>query len=249
MTSQNCKTSIINGFVLLVVYLIAMPVLGQEKKTLLFDTHHGQNARNAEVFNGLLPQNSQATVTVNEAEITEATLKGKEALIFFSLTKPLADNEKKAIVQYLKNGGSLLLIFDEERRTPLSAVGINDVITPFGMELTGDAPVRHNCGAIAEKSEVCSERRELPYSGGRSIKGGTVISKVNDEGNYVHSAYKDLPGKGKIVVMSDGMAGLLMGMPDGERFSGTGPSDSKYWGKDSQVFMQEIFAFLLRHGK
>ena len=246
MVFQRFKTFSRDKLVLLLACLIALPVIGQEKKTLLFDTYHGQNARNAEVFNGLLPQNSKANVIINEAEITDATLKGKEALIFFSLTKPLADNEKKAIVQYLKNGGSLLLIFDEERRTPLSAVGINDVITPFGMELTGDAPVRHNCGAIAEKSDVCKDRRELPYSGGRSIKGGTVISRVNDEGNYIHSAYGILPGKGKLIVMSDGMAGLLMGMPDGERFSGTGPSDSKYWGKDSQVFMKEIFAFLLK---
>jgi hypothetical protein len=35
-----------------------------------------------------------------------------------------------------------------------------------------------------------------------------------------------------------------MGRPDGERFHGTGPSDSKYWGKDSKIFMQEILKFL-----
>jgi hypothetical protein len=55
-----------------------------------------------------------------------------------------------------------------------------------------------------------------------------------------------LPEDEKIIVMSDGMAGLLLGRPDGERFSGTGPSDSKYWGKDSRIFMQEILAFLLK---
>jgi len=46
--------------------------------------------------------------------------------------------------------------------------------------------------------------------------------------------------------MSDGMAGLLMGGADGVRFSGTVPSDSKYWGKDSRVFMMEILAFLIQ---
>lgn len=220
--------------------------IAQQKKTLLFDTFHGQNARNAEVFNGLLPKNANAMIAVNEVELNDATLNDKNALILFSLTKPLTAGEKDAIVKYLRAGGSLLLIFDEERRTPLEAVGINDVITPFGMSLTADTPARHNCGAIAEKSGVCSAKRELPYSGGRSVKGGTVISKVNDEGNYVHSAYTQLPGNGKLIVMSDGMAGLLMGGPDGVRFSGTGPSDSKYWGKDSKVFMEEIFAFLLK---
>lgn len=230
----------------LALIMSAPSLTAQQKKEIIFDTVHGQNARNAEVFNGLLPKNSNATISVNTAEINDDTLKDKEAIILFSLTRPLTHAEKSAIVQYLRSGGSMVLIFDEERRTPLNGVGINDVITPFGMSLTADAPVRHNCGAIAGKSEVCAAKRELPYSGGRSIKGGTVISKVNDEGDYVHSAYAILPGNGKLIVMSDGMAGLLMGGPDGVRFSGTGPSDSKYWGKDSRVFMEEIFAFLLR---
>ncbi|MEX2233802.1 MAG: hypothetical protein WD824_16675 [Cyclobacteriaceae bacterium] len=241
------STMLIIRFMIAIALIVPVQSsIAQQKKTLVFDTFHGQNARNAEVFNGLLPQSASAVVSVNEAELNDASLKDKEALVLFSLTKPLTENEKKAIVKYLRAGGSMLLIFDEERRTPLKTIGINDVITPFGMSLTEDAPVRHNCGAIAEKSEICADKRELPYSGGRSIKGGTVISKVNDEGNYVHSAYTNLPGNGKLIVMSDGMSGLLMGGPDGVRFSGTGPSDSKYWGKDSKVFMEEVFAFLLK---
>jgi hypothetical protein len=130
-----------------------------------------------------------------------------------------------------------------KRRTKLTEVGVNDFLKTFGVEFTDDAPVRHNCGAIAEKNRICSDRRELPYSGGRSIIGGEVVSRVNDEGNYIHCAYKP-NGKGKIILMSDGMAGLLMGSADGVRFSGTNPSDSKYWGKDSEVFMKEILIFL-----
>jgi hypothetical protein len=231
------------GFVL-VMTTLSLPA--QQKRMLVFDSFHGQNARNAEVFNGLLPADVNASVTLNETEINDAALKDKKALVIFSPTKTFSETEKKSIVQYLHAGGSMLLIFDEERRTPLELVGVNDLISPFGMSLTENAPVRHNCGAVAEKSEVCSDRRELPYSGGRSIKGGTVISKVNDDGNFIHSAYANLPANGKLIVMSDGMAGLLMGGPDGVRFSGTGPSDSKYWGKDSKVFMEEIFAFLLK---
>ena len=37
------------------------------------------------------------------------------------------------------------------------------------------------------------------------------------------------------------------GRADGVRFSGTKPSDTKYRGKDSRIFMQEIFAFLLKN--
>ncbi len=232
---------------LVVLFSVAIPfvVFGQNCKTMVYDAFHGQNPRNGEVFNKLLPNDSSSVIEINSKEIGDSTFKDKYGLILFSPTKTFLDKEKLAIVKYLQSGGSLLLIFDEERRTSLNGVGINDIIIPFGIEFTDDAPVRHNCGAIADSSFICAGKRELPYSGGRSIKGGNVISKVNYEGNYIHCAYLKTPAGGKIIVMSDGMAGLLLGRPDGERFSGTGPSDSKFWGKDSKVFMQEILQFMI----
>jgi hypothetical protein len=228
--------------VIVLASILSNNVFGQDKK-LLFDTFHGQNPQNGETFNTLLLPSS-GSIEINSKKIEKSILKKKHSLIIFSPTKTFLEDEKRAIIKFLKSGGSLLLIFDEERRTPLNLVGVNDIIIPFGMELTSDAPVRHNCGAVADSSQICAANRELPYSGGRSITGGNIISRVNDEGKYVHSAYKRLPRGGKIIVMSDGMAGLLMGRPDGERFHGTGPSDSKYWGKDSKIFMQEILKFL-----
>jgi hypothetical protein len=246
MKTSN-KTSHLIYFVALVIIayssIVPTVVFGQNK-ILVFDTHHGQNPGNGETFNKLLPPNS-GSVEISSDIISKSVLKKKHSLIIFSPNKPFQDSEKQAIRKFLKSGGSMLLIFDEERRTPLN-VGVNDFIRPFGMELTGNAPVRHNCGAIADSSEVCSGKREMPYSGGRSITGGKVISRVNDEGNYIHAAYTNLRRGGKLIVMSDGMAGLLMGMPNGERFSGTGPSDSKYWGKDSEIFMKEILKFLVQ---
>lgn len=215
----------------------------QQLKTMVFDSFHGQNPQNAKTFQGLLQAKTKADIILSQTTINDSVLLDKHALILFSPTKPFTAPEKEAIVKYLNQGGSLLLIFDEERRMKLNEVGVNDFVKPFGIEFTGDAPVRHNCGAIAEKSKICEKRRELPYSGGRSIVGGEVISRVYDDGNYIHSAYKT-NGKGKIILMSDGMAGLLLGRKDGERFSGTGPSDSKYWGGDSEIFIKEILTFL-----
>lgn len=232
-------------FVILYTATITNVALCQGKKILVYDAFHGQNPENAKTFNSLLPNNSGSTIELSTKKISDTILQGKDGLILFSPTKPFLDNEKRMIVKYLQSGGSLLLIFDEERRMSLNGVGVNDIITPFGIELTEDAPVRHNCGAIADSSDICKGKRELPYSGGRSIKGGNIISRVNDEGNYIHCAYLKLSAGGKLIVMSDGMAGLLLGRPDGERFNGTGPSDSKYWGKDSRVFMMEILAFLV----
>lgn len=215
----------------------------QKSKEMVFDTFHGQNPKIATTFQGLLPTRLKTNIISTQQLITDSLLIGKHAIIVFTPTKPFGSDEKETIVKYLKNGGSLLLICDEERRMKLAEVGVNDIVKPFGIEFTADAPVRHNCGAIAEKSLICSDRRELPYSGGRSIMGGEIVSRVNDEGNYIHCAYKTI-GNGKIILMSDGMAGLLLGSRDGVRFSGTTPSDSKYWGKDSEVFMKEILAFL-----
>ena len=242
----NFHTNLVKTLLILYVFLgQAFLLKAQQPKTMVFDTFHGQNSKNAQTFQGLLPAKTKATINLSQTSITDSVLSGTHALILFSPTKPFTATEKETIVKYLNQGGSMLLIFDEERRTKLEEVGVNDFVKPFGIEFTGDIPVRHNCGAIAEKSNICKTRRELPYSGGRSIAGGEVISRVYDEGNYIHCAYKTT-GKGKIILMSDGMAGLLLGRKDGERFSGSNPSDSKYWGKDSEVFMEEIFAFLAK---
>ena len=228
-------------FVLLCIFSYQPGVA--QKKTFVFDLSHGRNGRIAQGWKEILLDSTLYTLGTSEDQLDADALAGKDVLILFSPNTPFEPTEKEAIQAYLQEGGSLLLMFDEERRTPMS-VGINDIISPFGIELTENAAARHNCGAIAEKSIVCADRRELPYSGGRSIKGGTVISKVNDEGDYVHAAYVNLDGGGKLVVFSDAMAALLLGGPDGIRFSGTGPNDSKYWGKDSEVFMKEIIAFV-----
>lgn len=219
-------------------------VYGQKGSKLIFDISHGQNPKIAKGWNEYLLNDSEDKIEVNSQEIRKKNLKKAKAVVIFSPTAEFKESEIKAMINYLNRGGSLLLIFDEERRTPLD-VGINRIIDPFGLSLTEDVPVRHNCGAVAERNEICSARRELPYSGGRSIIGGNVISKVYDDGEFVHCAYIKTKKNGKLIVMSDGMAGLLMGEPDGVRFSGTDPSNSKYWGKDSEIFMKEILAFLL----
>ncbi|WPR76330.1 hypothetical protein [Algoriphagus sp. NG3] len=238
---QGFRTALL----ILLASLWGMSVEAQENKKLLFDTSHGQNPRNAEVFENLIHRGGISDAQVTAAAVDKADWSNSNVLILFSPTEEVEELTEREILEFLDSGGSMLLIFDEERRTPLEKVGVNKLLIPYGLELTEDTPVPHNCGAVSVPGEVTKAARQLPYSGGRSIKGGTVISRVYADGNYVHSAFVRTKAGGKVVVMSDGMAGLLMGEKDGVRFSGTGPGDSKYWGKDSQVFMQEVFAFLL----
>lgn len=225
--------------------ILSTQVYGQNKINIGFDVAHGQNVKIAEGWNSSLFKDSEIEVVPISDSIKNLALGQYDAIVLFSPTKVFTETEIKNLVRYVEKGGSLLVIFDEERRTPLN-VGINQVITPFGISLTENIPVRHNCGAVTTGDTlVCKGIRELPFSGGRSVKGGTVISKVYDEGDYVHAAYQLLKRGNKIIVMSDGMAGLLLGSKDGIRFSGTNPSDSKYWGKDSELFMWEIIQFLV----
>lgn len=226
----------------LIVLVLITPAVGLAQ-VVLFDTSHGQNKRIGDGYNRTYGTGT-FTVRTDSTKLTPTLLATVQGLILFSPTQPLTPDEKEAVVSFLKAGGRLLLIIDEERRTPLN--GINDIILPFGMELTGNTPVPHNCGAVAEPGEICAERRELPYSGGRSITGGTVISRVYTDGDYVHSAWTTTPSGRKIVVMSDGMNGLLLGGADVIRLQGTSPQDTTYWGKDSEVFMKEVLSFLMK---
>jgi hypothetical protein len=50
------------------------------------------------------------------------------------ITKPEVD----AIVAYVRRGGSLLLVMDEERRSSLKSTGVNEIIKPFGLAFTDD---------------------------------------------------------------------------------------------------------------
>lgn len=213
-----------------------------QHKTVLFDIYHSNFPGGADLFAELLSE-TDTEFQVNSEQITSEALADVDGFILYFPKTPISESEKEAIISFINMKGSLFLVFDEERRTPSN--NINDIIKPFGLELTENLPYVHNCGAIAEKSEVCAGRREIPFSGGRGVIGGNVISKVYMEGDHVHSAYQVLENGSKIMVMSDGMAALLMGEDEGVRLTGTKPADTRYWGKDSEIFMKEMLLFFL----
>ena len=118
------------------------------------------------------------------------------------------------------------------------------------MKLTGDTPRIANTGAIAKAGEINRGDRQVPYDGGREIQGGTPFAfQLDRNGNPAqpYAAYKKLDGGGRIVVMAEGMASLFLGSPDGVRMyeNPADPDNTKWWGKDSQVFMEEVLAWLL----
>src|SRR5437763_6454284 len=154
---------------------------------------------------------------VREAATTES-LKGSQLVYFRAPNGTFTESEKAAIVAHVNQGGSLLLVLDEEKRQSLAKTGVNDILAPFGMRLSGDTPRIVNTGAIAKAGEINRADRQVPYDGGREIFGGTPFAFQLDAGGQPaqpFAAYKKLESGGRIVVMAEGMASLFLGSPDG----------------------------------
>lgn len=219
------------------------------KSRVYYDHAHGQFGPNAALAE--LKARIGFTISLHEQVITPEALKSVGLLYLRAPSKEFSDAERDAIVAFVKGGGSLLLVVDEEQRQSLATTRVNDLIEPFGMKLTADTPYLHNCGAIAKSGEINRGDRELPYSGGRAVEGGTPFAyQLDKDGKPAQpfAAWKKVDGGGRIVVMAEGMASLFLGGPDGVRLSGA-PRDAQgtnYWGKDSALFMEEVLAWLLR---
>ena len=156
---------------------------------------------------------------VRDAATTES-LRGSQLVYFRAPNETFTESEKAAIVAYVNKGGSLLLVLDEEKRQSLAKTGVNDILAPFGMKLSGDTPRIVNTGAIAKAGEINRADRQVPYDGGREIFGGTPFAfQLDRNGNPAqpYAAYKKLDNGARIVVMAEGMASLFLGSPDGVR--------------------------------
>lgn len=190
-----------------------------------------------------------ARIVSSKSPITPDAIRECGVLILRVPVKEITADESAAIVNFVRGGGSLLVAFDEERRSSLGTTRINDVIAPFGMRLTDDTEHLHNTGAIVKQGAINAGDREVPFSGGRAIEGGTAFGwQLNEDGTPggVFAASTTFGQAGKVVVLSDAMATLFLGTPDGKRLTGVprDPTRTTYWGKDSAIFMEEVLTWL-----
>lgn len=186
-----------------------------------------------------------------DAPASAATLNGCRVLVLRVPTQEIKQDEREAILDFVRKGGSMLLAFDEERRAPLETTRVNDLITPFGLKLTADTEYLHNNGAIVKKGAINAADRELPFSGGRAVEGGTPFGwQLDKDGKpgQVFAASTAAGKTGKVAVLSDAMATLFLGTPEGVRLTGVprDPSRTTYWGKDSAIFMEELLTWLIK---
>jgi hypothetical protein len=214
-------------------------------KKIYFDMAHGEAPWPPQML--ALGKSVGYEIEPGSGPVAAEALRGSQLLYLRAPNKALQDSEKLAIVAFVKAGGSLLLVLDEEERQKLAVVGVNDVIRPFGLELSGDTLRIVNTGAVAKAGEINKADREIPYDGGRQVFGGTPFAyQLDREGKPAQpsAAYAKLANGARIVVMGEGMASLFLGVPEGVRLT-VEPGNPKWWGKDSLIFMEEVLSWLL----
>jgi hypothetical protein len=194
----------------------------------------------------------QAVILKNPEVITKESLCGVR-LLELTIARPYTPAERECVEAFLRGGGSLFAVIDEESRTPLLADGVQSILAPFGLAYTADTPYLHNCGALARKGAVVHADYELPYSGGRSVTGGEpFVWRLDEKGApaEIAAAYLEIPGGGRIVAMAEGMTYLGMGTAEGVRLTGINndPALTTYWGKDAQAFLKDVRCWLQHCG-
>lgn len=241
-----------------ILIMLAISVNAQ-KKTILLDVSHEIDTVYTKVnpnmfveYEEMVGKKINASLIINkDKELDDVILAKTDVLIVLSpldrhrITSKnnLTFIEKDAIVNYVKNGGKLIIFMDEEDRVDMEAFGGNDIVKPFGMEYGLDLPMKPDIGATSLITDAIKNNYELSYSGSRSLVGGTPISLRNGEGEHVHGAYVRLDNGGTVVAFGETMTGIFMGGVEMQLPNGM----TIVWkGKDDKIFMQELIEWLLK---
>ncbi|TVP97531.1 MAG: hypothetical protein EA359_19520 [Balneolaceae bacterium] len=236
--------------------LIFIDASAQDKVVLLDISHEDKSAYlnvSPDIFNDyrdVVENQLGAKLIMNEDQVIDSDMLEKtDVLILLSSlsTNPVKSTRSSAeinsIVNFVKNGGRVIIFTDEDRRVDIEAFGANEIVRPFGMEFGDDLPGISNVGAISFIGEVIKGRYELPYSGSRELTGGIPISVKDAEGGHLHGAYVQLDNGGKIAAFGETMVGLFIG---GVSFQRPGGDPFQWKGKDNKQFMKELIAWTLK---
>jgi hypothetical protein len=217
----------------------------QARTRLVFDQAHGEQPPPSQLEP--LAKKLGLELQTSAGPITAATLEGARILYLRAPSGEFTDAEAAAIVAFVKSGGSLLLVLDEERRQSLERTRVNSLISPFGMRLTPDTEYFHNTGAVVKAGEINKADRNVPFSGGRAVEGGAAFAYQLDKNGkpaQPFGAFARVNTGGRVVVLGEGMASLFLGDPGAVRLSGDQKNITPYWGSDSAIFMEEVIAWL-----
>ena len=144
-----------------------------------------------------------------KGEIKPENLSDCDLLFIHTPSSKYSPGEVKTITKYLKNGGSLFLVMEEDYWTSLEDANVNDLIKPFDIQF-GEQSSDTTLGGITKAGIITEKPLNISYYYGRVITGGTpfCFSKQNEK--YKFGVYKKLNSGGKLIVMGDGMVSLYM---------------------------------------
>jgi hypothetical protein len=142
-------------------------------------------------------------------EINHENLKKCDLLFIHIPSARYKPAEIKAIVDYLKNGGSLFLAMDVDYWSTIRQTSVNEIIEPFGIKFGQQSPDTVS-GGHTKAGIITDKPLKITFSDGRIITGGTPFCFSDQSEEYPFGVYRELEGGGKIIVMGDGMVSLYM---------------------------------------
>jgi hypothetical protein len=243
---MKITTLVLAAVCLLVIRVTTVANAEQARVRLVFDRAHGEQPPPSQLEP--IAKKLGLEMQTWSDPITPAMLGSARLLYLRAPSGEFTDAEVAAIVAFVKTGGSLLLVLDQEQRQSLEKTRVNMFISPFGMRLTPDTEYVRNTGAVAKAGEINQADRHVPYDGGRAVDGGTPFAFQLDKAGkpaQPYGAYTRVDGGGRIIVLAEGMASLFLGDPNAVRLSGDS-NNTAWWGPDSAIFMEEVLTWLSR---
>ena len=184
------KVLVLAAVVLSLVRVDLLSAQAQKGARLVFDQAHGEQPPPSQLEP--VAKKLGLELQASTGPITAETLAGARMLYLRAPSTEFTDAEAAAVVAFVKSGGSLLLVLDEERRQPLDKTRVNNLISPFGMKLTPDTEYLHNNGAVAKTGEINKADRQVPFSGGRAVEGGTPVRVSTRQGRQTLASVRRL---------------------------------------------------------
>jgi hypothetical protein len=213
-------------FIVVALIFICTSLLAQQKK-ILIDVAHGQKfysdpadkisselvpTERLKYMTGELTKNGaahNASIGYLKTSLTEDALAKCDLLFIHTPSTKYSRDECNTIGQFLRNGGSLFIVMEEDYWGTLEQINLNDIVTPFGITFKSDNPNKTS-GGHSNPGVITKTKYSIPYHGARLVEGDTPFAYSNGSDENPFGVYKETAGGGRIVAMGEGMVSLYM---------------------------------------
>lgn len=220
------RSSLLASLVLLTILCSFNAAFSQSKK-ILVDVAHGQKFYSDpadKISTQLVPTDRLAYMTgelaknasANNASlnylktpITAAVLDKNDLLFIHAAGTKYTPQECNAIGDFVKKGGSLFIVMEEDYWGTHEQLNINDIVAPFGITFKSNNPTKVS-GGHSKPGAITRTKYSIPSHGARLVEGGTPFAFTNAPDETPIGVYTEIDGGGKIIAMGEGMVSLYM---------------------------------------